>query len=46
MSEPDEEGGDPACWLSRVCANCGQLTEGELPAVCATCGHRVPAEEE
>jgi rubrerythrin len=36
-------GGDPACWLERVCAECGALVEGELPAKCWRCGVEVTA---
>ena len=25
----DEQGGDPACWLDRVCDACGALVEDE-----------------
>lgn len=41
MSEfdPDaDNGGDPACWLHRVCRNCGALAEDEQPTVCRRCG--------
>jgi hypothetical protein len=27
--EPVEEGGDPACWLDRVCEECGAFLEGD-----------------
>lgn len=33
-----EYGGDQACWLSRVCPECGRLTEGRDPSHCADCG--------
>lgn len=29
------EGGDPVCWVSQVCAECGAFVEGD---VCARCG--------
>ncbi|MFT7841208.1 hypothetical protein Q5530_34170 [Saccharothrix sp. BKS2] len=32
------EGGDPVCWLSRVCPECGLLADGEPPEVCPRCG--------
>lgn len=38
--------GDPVCWLSRVCPECGLLVEGDPPAVCARCGAPLPADEE
>ena len=25
---PDDPGGDPACWLSRVCPTCGRVNDG------------------
>lgn len=33
-----EAGGDPACWLDRVCEGCGALVEGRPPVVCWRCG--------
>ncbi|MFC5929252.1 hypothetical protein [Cryobacterium melibiosiphilum] len=39
---PDEPiGGDPVCWLERVCPDCGALVEAELPAECWRCGATV-----
>jgi DNA-binding MarR family transcriptional regulator len=32
------EGGDPACWLTRVCPACGRLDDGPPPATCPGCG--------
>lgn len=32
-----DEGGDPACWLDRVCAECGRLVEGDGDR-CPDCG--------
>ncbi|MCP2163290.1 hypothetical protein [Goodfellowiella coeruleoviolacea] len=40
----DAQGGDPVCWLSRVCPECGLFVEDEPPAVCGRCGAAVPAE--
>jgi uncharacterized protein len=39
--EPDagEQGGDPACWLDRVCDACGRLVESG--DVCPACGARL-----
>ncbi|MGH3094636.1 MAG: hypothetical protein ACRDMV_01385 [Streptosporangiales bacterium] len=35
---PEPEGGDAACWLNRVCPECGRLN-GELgDGTCETCG--------
>ncbi len=31
------EGGDPACWMDRVCGSCGLLLETDS-AVCPRCG--------
>ena len=42
---PEEDaGGDPVCWLSQVCPDCGLLVEAPPPAVCERCGATVPAE--
>jgi hypothetical protein len=35
-------GGDPACWLARVCPECGRLTEERDPTHCAACGEPLP----
>src|SRR4051794_32139768 len=35
---PEDEGGDPACWLRRVCPVCGRLADQDPPTVCAACG--------
>ncbi len=32
-----ETGGDPVCWLSRVCPECGAIADSEPPAVCPRC---------
>ena len=37
--------GDPVCWLSRVCPECGSLAEGPVPAVCPRCGAEMPERE-
>ncbi|HEX3590480.1 MAG TPA: hypothetical protein VHV74_12690 [Pseudonocardiaceae bacterium] len=47
MTEPAperrvEEGGDPACWLGRVCPECGRLTDRDAPATCPNCGAALP----
>lgn len=44
MTTDDENdtGGDPACWLHRVCPECGALVEGDS-GDCWRCGtHRPP----
>lgn len=33
-----EFGGDSACWLARVCPDCGRITEGRDPDRCSSCG--------
>jgi uncharacterized protein len=33
------DGGDPACWLERVCDACGRLVdERPTPEACPACG--------
>ena len=32
------DGGDPACWLSHVCPECGALVEGSTAVSCWRCG--------
>lgn len=36
--DPEDEGGDPACWLHRVCPSCGRLCEEDPVTTCAGCG--------
>jgi hypothetical protein len=38
-----DEGGDPACWLHRVCPACGRLADEEPPTRCAACGELLEA---
>ncbi|MET8546989.1 hypothetical protein ABZW03_41290 [Kitasatospora sp. NPDC004799] len=33
-----DEGGEPACWLDRVCPACGRLRERPGPGPCENCG--------
>jgi hypothetical protein len=46
--EPEEpRGGDPACWLDRVCPQCGRLNTGadnasQRPGTCERCGAELP----
>ena len=35
--EPIDQGGDAACWLGRVCDNCGALIEGSRGVPCWRC---------
>lgn len=49
FQEPEEltEGGDPVCWLDRVCDACGAMREDMRAARCARCGapfHGAPEE--
>jgi hypothetical protein len=41
---PDDDGGDPACWLRRVCPACGRLADADPPVRCAACGELLPAD--
>jgi uncharacterized OB-fold protein len=40
-----ESVGDPACWLSRVCPECGSVAEGPVRPVCSRCGAEMPERE-
>ncbi|MFF2148438.1 hypothetical protein [Kitasatospora sp. NPDC058190] len=33
-----DEGGESACWLDRVCPECGRLRERLGPGPCENCG--------
>ncbi|MEU2794501.1 DUF309 domain-containing protein [Streptomyces sp. NPDC007100] len=35
---PHDEGGDPACWLDRVCQECGRITDRPAEPGCEHCG--------
>ena len=37
----EDGGGDPACWLNRVCAACGRLADEDPPTRCPACGAEV-----
>ncbi len=37
-----DEGGDEACWLRRVCPECGRLHGPDPPDVCELCGADMP----
>ncbi|MFZ0118405.1 MAG: hypothetical protein WAN20_20320 [Pseudonocardiaceae bacterium] len=41
---PADEGGDPACWMPRVCPECGRLAAQDPPTVCTQCGTEIPDE--
>jgi hypothetical protein len=38
-----ERPGDAACWLRRVCPDCGTLAEVDPPAICEQCKQQIPA---
>lgn len=38
MSADDDLGGDPVCWLDRVCPDCGAFRD-DVDAPCPRCGH-------
>ena len=37
-------GGDPVCWLGRVCPECGAFVEHGV--TCPRCGTRLPDEDD
>jgi hypothetical protein len=37
-----DEGGDPACWLPRICPECGRVADQDPPVMCAHCGAQIP----
>lgn len=37
----DDPGGDDACWLDRVCPECGAMRDADPPAACPRCGSEV-----
>jgi hypothetical protein len=39
---PEDLGGDEACWLDRVCPDCGAFRTEDPPAPCARCGAPAP----
>ncbi|SHL44570.1 hypothetical protein [Actinacidiphila paucisporea] len=45
--EPGEhaEGGDPVCWLDRVCVTCGAMREDMRADRCARCDAPFPGAE-
>jgi len=40
-----DEGGDPACWLGRVCPECGRFADEPPPTTCVRCGTELPSVE-
>jgi hypothetical protein len=41
-----EEGGDPACWASLLCPNCGAVPDSQTAKVCHRCGEPYPVDDE
>lgn len=44
QAEEEREGGDAACWLHRVCPECGRLAEDATATRCPACGTDLPGE--
>lgn len=44
MGEEQERGGDPACWLRRVCQQCGSMADTDPPTTCPVCHAAMPGE--
>jgi rubrerythrin len=40
----DDAGGDPACWVRRVCPACGRLADEDPPTRCPACGELLEAD--
>ena len=40
-----DQGGDPVCWLSRVCPECGLFAVREPPTTCQRCGAAIAADD-
>jgi rubrerythrin len=41
---PEDSGGDPVCWLNRVCPECGTFIEGKSPTHCPRCAEALPSD--
>jgi uncharacterized protein YeaO (DUF488 family) len=39
--KPEDLGGDPVCWLTSVCPECGRFVEAEPPTRCPRCGAEI-----
>ena len=39
-----DAGGDPACWMARVCPACGAMADTDPPARCPRCGADIAAD--
>lgn len=40
-----EQGGDPACWLARVCPTCGRINEALEEEGCPYCESDAPPQD-
>jgi rubrerythrin len=40
----EDRPGDPACWLRRVCPECGAMADADPPTVCPQCHAEMPAD--
>jgi rubrerythrin len=40
----DDRPGDPACWLGRVCPECGSVADSDPPTTCPVCHADMPAD--
>jgi len=43
-SDDDDRPGDPACWLRRVCPECGSMADSDPPTTCPVCHADMPAD--
>ncbi len=44
-ADRDAGGGEPACWLNRVCPECDAVLDAAPPTVCPRCGADVLPEQ-
>jgi hypothetical protein len=44
-TNPRTEGGDPVCWLDRVCRECGAMLDEPLAHTCWRCGAEVQRDD-
>ncbi len=42
--QPDDDCGDPPCWMRRVCPACGALADADPPTVCPRCEALLPGD--
>jgi hypothetical protein len=40
-----DQGGDPACWASLLCPNCGAVPDSASAKICHRCGEPYPVDE-